>query len=36
MDAGNAINLDEYKSTGTHWTELYMNAKNEHTLIPLG
>ena len=22
------INLDEYKSIGTHWIALYMNAKN--------
>ena len=24
-----AINLDEYKSTGTHWIDLYVNGNNE-------
>ena len=27
-DGAYVINLDEYKSIGTHWIALYMNAKN--------
>ena len=25
---GHCINLDEFKSIGTHWIELYVNAEN--------
>ena len=25
---GRCINLDEFKSIGTHWIELYVNAEN--------
>ena len=27
------INLDEYKSVGTHWIALYVNVDNKHVLI---
>ena len=27
-DGAYIINLDEYESIGTHWTALYVNAKN--------
>ena len=27
-DGAHVINLDEYKSTGTHWIALYVNGNN--------
>ena len=32
-DGAYVKNLDEYESIGTHWLALYVNAKNENTLI---
>ena len=34
-DGAYIINLDEYESIRTHWTALYVNAKNVDTLIVL-
>ena len=28
QDGAYVINLDEFKSIGTHWTDLYVNGKN--------
>ena len=33
---GHIINLDEYESTGTHWTVFYENAKNVTYLDSFG
>ena len=30
-DAAYVINLDEFKSIGTHWTALYVNGNNKRT-----
>ena len=30
------INLDEYKSMGTHWTDLYVNGNNKIYFDSLG
>ena len=32
-DGAHVINLDECKSTGTHWIALYVNAENVNTFI---